>query len=173
MRGTCRWCGRRVRLPTWWRHRSSSTLRSLVRTRIWQSIRDRLSATANCWSAKASNCYSRQRWKRCIPAGAVTWVTVEELSGKLDGRSRPGHFRGVATVVAQVVSHGRTGCGVFRSERRGAGGDHPAHGARSEFGGRDCGLSDRARGRWAGNEFAECLSGSRSRESTRSCCIAR
>ena len=36
------------------------------------------------------------------PAGAVTWVTVEELSGKLDGGSRPGHFRGVTTVVAKL-----------------------------------------------------------------------
>src|SRR5579864_1751727 len=36
------------------------------------------------------------------PTGAVTWVTVEELSGKLDGRSRPGHFRGVTTVVAKL-----------------------------------------------------------------------
>lgn len=36
------------------------------------------------------------------PAGAVTWVVVEELSGKLDGRSRPGHFRGVTTVVAKL-----------------------------------------------------------------------
>ena len=36
------------------------------------------------------------------PAGPVTWVTVEELSGKLDGRSRPGHFRGVSTVVAKL-----------------------------------------------------------------------
>jgi len=36
------------------------------------------------------------------PRGAVTWVTVEELSGKLDGRSRPGHFRGVTTVVAKL-----------------------------------------------------------------------
>ena len=36
------------------------------------------------------------------PQGAVTWVTVEELSGKLDGRSRPGHFRGVTTVVAML-----------------------------------------------------------------------
>jgi len=36
------------------------------------------------------------------PAGAVTWVTVEELSEKLDGRSRPGHFRGVTTVVAKL-----------------------------------------------------------------------
>ncbi|MGA8869139.1 MAG: pantoate--beta-alanine ligase [Candidatus Sulfotelmatobacter sp.] len=36
------------------------------------------------------------------PPGAVTWVSVEELSGKLDGRSRPGHFRGVTTVVAKL-----------------------------------------------------------------------
>jgi pantoate--beta-alanine ligase len=36
------------------------------------------------------------------PSGAVTWVTVEALSSKLDGRSRPGHFRGVTTVVAKL-----------------------------------------------------------------------
>jgi pantoate--beta-alanine ligase len=36
------------------------------------------------------------------PAGAVTWVNVEGLSDKLDGRSRPGHFRGVTTVVAKL-----------------------------------------------------------------------
>jgi pantoate--beta-alanine ligase len=36
------------------------------------------------------------------PAGAVTWVTVDELSSKLDGRSRPGHFRGVTTVVSKL-----------------------------------------------------------------------
>jgi pantoate--beta-alanine ligase len=36
------------------------------------------------------------------PAGAVTWVTVEGLSGKLDGHSRPEHFRGVTTVVAKL-----------------------------------------------------------------------
>jgi pantoate--beta-alanine ligase len=38
------------------------------------------------------------------PAGAVTWVTVEALSDKLDGRSRPGHFRGVTTVVAKLFN---------------------------------------------------------------------
>jgi len=36
------------------------------------------------------------------PPGAVTWVTVEELSSKLDGLSRPGHFRGVTTVVSKL-----------------------------------------------------------------------
>ncbi len=36
------------------------------------------------------------------PAGSATYVTVESLSGKLDGASRPGHFRGVATVVANL-----------------------------------------------------------------------
>jgi pantoate--beta-alanine ligase len=37
------------------------------------------------------------------PAGAGTIVDVEELSGRLDGASRPGHFRGVATVVAKLL----------------------------------------------------------------------
>lgn len=36
------------------------------------------------------------------PDGAVTFVEVEGLSNRLDGRSRPGHFRGVATVVAKL-----------------------------------------------------------------------
>jgi pantoate--beta-alanine ligase len=34
--------------------------------------------------------------------GAVTWVAVEELSERLCGKSRPGHFRGVTTVVAKL-----------------------------------------------------------------------
>jgi len=36
------------------------------------------------------------------PQGATTYVLVDELSDKLDGASRPGHFRGVATVVAKL-----------------------------------------------------------------------
>ena len=36
------------------------------------------------------------------PKGAVTWVAVEGLSEKLDGRSRPGHFRGVTTIVSKL-----------------------------------------------------------------------
>ncbi|MFZ3262906.1 MAG: pantoate--beta-alanine ligase [Terriglobales bacterium] len=36
------------------------------------------------------------------PKGETTWVTVQGLSERLDGRSRPGHFRGVTTVVAKL-----------------------------------------------------------------------
>jgi len=37
------------------------------------------------------------------PEGAATFVEVEGLSHRLDGKSRPGHFRGVATVVAKLM----------------------------------------------------------------------
>lgn len=36
--------------------------------------------------------------------GSVTWVNVEGLSDRLCGKSRPGHFRGVATVVAKLFN---------------------------------------------------------------------
>ena len=36
------------------------------------------------------------------PADAVTWVTVEGMSDRLCGKSRPGHFRGVTTVVSKL-----------------------------------------------------------------------
>jgi pantoate--beta-alanine ligase len=38
------------------------------------------------------------------PHSQVTWVLVEGLSERLDGRSRPGHFRGVATIVAKLFN---------------------------------------------------------------------
>jgi pantoate--beta-alanine ligase len=38
------------------------------------------------------------------PPGFQTWVTVEDVSQPLEGRMRPGHFRGVATVVAKLFN---------------------------------------------------------------------
>lgn len=36
------------------------------------------------------------------PVGAATTITVEGIGDRLDGASRPGHFTGVATVVAKL-----------------------------------------------------------------------
>jgi pantoate--beta-alanine ligase len=36
------------------------------------------------------------------PAGATTFIDVDEIQDRLDGHSRPGHFRGVATIVAKL-----------------------------------------------------------------------
>jgi pantoate--beta-alanine ligase len=36
------------------------------------------------------------------PTGAATWVEVADVGSRLDGASRPGHFRGVATIVAKL-----------------------------------------------------------------------
>lgn len=38
------------------------------------------------------------------PAGYKTWINVEELSSILCGASRPGHFRGVATVITKLIN---------------------------------------------------------------------
>ena len=47
------------------------------------------------------------------PAGASTFVTVEGLSDRLDGKSRPGHFRGVTTVVAKLFHIVEPDCAFF------------------------------------------------------------
>ena len=44
------------------------------------------------------------------PAGYQTYIDVEESSRPLEGSARPGHFRGVATVVAKLLN-------VFQPQR--------------------------------------------------------
>ncbi len=47
------------------------------------------------WAPEAEEMY---------PPGFQTWVTVEEIARPLEGSMRPGHFRGVATVVAKLFN---------------------------------------------------------------------
>jgi pantoate--beta-alanine ligase len=47
------------------------------------------------------------------PGGAATWVDVEGLSEPLCGASRPGHFRGVTTVVTKLFLAARPDVAVF------------------------------------------------------------
>ena len=47
------------------------------------------------------------------PSGDATWVDVERLTAGLCGRSRPGHFRGVTTVVAQLFNAARPHVAIF------------------------------------------------------------
>jgi pantoate--beta-alanine ligase len=41
------------------------------------------------------------------PPGFQTWVEVEELSSRLEGEHRPGHFRGVATICLKLFNIAR------------------------------------------------------------------
>ena len=41
--------------------------------------------------------------REIYPEGFSTYVSVEGLSDRLEGRSRPGHFRGVTTVVMKLL----------------------------------------------------------------------
>ena len=47
------------------------------------------------------------------PPGFQTWVDVTELGEILEGRFRPGHFRGVATVVLKLLNVVRPTCVYF------------------------------------------------------------
>lgn len=47
------------------------------------------------WTPTAADVY---------PPGFQTWVEVEEITRPLEGAHRPGHFRGVATVVAKLFN---------------------------------------------------------------------
>jgi pantoate--beta-alanine ligase len=63
---------------------------------------------ADCALAEAEGAHVvfAPRVEELYPSGAATYVEVAGLSGRLDGASRPGHFRGVATVVSKLFIAG-------------------------------------------------------------------
>jgi pantoate--beta-alanine ligase len=53
------------------------------------------------------------RAEEMYPPGCQTWVEVGELTQGLCGESRPGHFRGVTTVVAKLLLAAKPHVAVF------------------------------------------------------------
>ncbi len=51
--------------------------------------------------------------REIYPPGSQTWVEVTELSRPLCGTSRPGHFRGVTTIVAKLLIAAKPHVAVF------------------------------------------------------------
>ena len=62
-----------------------------------------LEADAEKFSAAGVDALFLPEANEIYPNGFRTYVTVEGLSDRLEGRSRPGHFRGVATVVMKLL----------------------------------------------------------------------
>ena len=68
---------------------------------------------ARCAAAGIDRVLAPDRPDRIFGAGHQTWVTVERTSEGLCGASRPGHFRGVATVVAKLFNLTRPHLALF------------------------------------------------------------
>lgn len=58
---------------------------------------------AKCASAGADAVFAPEN-AEMYPEGAQTWVEVTEVSQGLCGERRPGHFKGVATIVAKLFA---------------------------------------------------------------------
>jgi pantoate--beta-alanine ligase len=67
---------------------------------------------AKCASAGVSVLYAPQP-PDVYPAGYQTYVSVEKVSQGLCGERRPGHFRGVATVVTKLFAGFRPNVALF------------------------------------------------------------
>ena len=68
-------------------------------------------AKADAWGVDVAVCPTDK--KALYPNGTSTWVEVEGLDRHLCGAARPGHFRGVCTVVARLWGLVRPRWGLF------------------------------------------------------------
>jgi pantoate--beta-alanine ligase len=74
--------------------------------------RDPVGDLAKCGSAGAAVVYSPEP-ATVYPPGYQTYVNVEQVSQGLCGDRRPGHFRGVATVVTKLLALFRPNVALF------------------------------------------------------------
>ncbi len=74
--------------------------------------RDPVGDLAKCGSAGAVVVYSPEP-ATVYPSGYQTYVNVEQVSQGLCGDRRPGHFRGVATVVTKLLALFRPNVALF------------------------------------------------------------
>jgi pantoate--beta-alanine ligase len=63
-----------------------------------------LERDAELLGAESADLLFTPQVEEIYPPGAITWVTVEGLDARNEGRMRPGHYRGVATVVAKLFN---------------------------------------------------------------------
>ena len=68
---------------------------------------------AKCGAAGVDVVLAPEDPSAVYPAGFQTWVEVSEVSRGLCGERRPGHFRGVATVVAKLFGLSRPHVALF------------------------------------------------------------
>ena len=92
------------------------------------------------------------------PENFLTHVEVEKLSEKLCGAFRPGHFRGVATIVTKLFHIIKPARAYFRPKGFSADSRHKTNGQRPRYGYRSCRLSYNTRTGWARYEFEKYLS---------------
>ena len=106
-------------------------------------------------------CSSRPSPKSCFRRGSQTWVEVTEVTRGLCGERRPGHFRGVTTVVAKLFNIVKPHLALFGEK------DYQQLRAiqrmvrRFQFRPRDRADGDGARARRPRDEFAQRLSHAR------------
>ena len=104
-------------------------------------------AISRSHETRASTSSSRRRADEMYPPGFQTWVDVTELGSILEGRFRPGHFRGVATIVLKLFTIVRPDARVLRPEGRAAGRGDPDDDPRPRARGRAPRPADRSRRR--------------------------
>lgn len=103
--------------------------------------------------------------EQIYPSGFQTWIEVEHVSQGLEGERRPGHFRGVATVVAKLFNLTQPQRAYFgqKDAQQAAVIKRMARNLNMPISIR---VSDGSRGRWIGDEFTQCVFNARTANSS-------